>query len=123
MIDTIIRTLKILIDDPLKHNASVFKYKGDSFFNYEEFVLYSVTYFHNNIKYIMTISDDRIRISTERFGENILVPTEIKYPDDIAKAEIMLLVNKLIMFCEQVSKDALNNFVIHNNIESNGIDD
>lgn len=109
----LIKTLNILSKNIEKYNVVVYNYVND---------LYELHYVYDSLSYDITIGD-RIcfRVSSNNYSIGKSIESEFK--DDVTKAEIIFLIEKLKSACEDYTSTKFRLFVNNENTDNNGIDD
>lgn len=116
MNNILIKTLNILVKNVEKYNVKISKYFGEN---------YEIDYSINSEFYIISISQEHFYFEYHlskigSIGKEIMS----KFKDDVTKAEVMLLVEKLKSACEDYTSTKFRSFVENENImNNNGIDD
>lgn len=118
MNNILIKTLNILIKNVEKYMVTVYHYE------YIDKQNYDIDYYLNDIKYKIVISSNGFWLSLSNNCKELGHQISSKYTDDITKAEIMLLAEKLKSSCKDYVSTKFRSFIDNeNNINNNGIDD
>lgn len=114
MNNILIKTLNILMKNIDKYNVNVYKFCSDG---------YDIHYLDNSLRYNIEIKGNNFTISINTLILSIGHIITSEFTNDVTKAEIFLLVEKLKSVCEDYTSTKFRLFVDNDKFNNNGIDD